>query len=72
MSAELLQSLMGLDSGIAVPQGLPLQQGMNPMAGLEGLPAATVPAATPPPDLTANLAPAKKATSLEELLFGGI
>lgn len=71
---QLLQSLMGLNSGVASPQvaaGLPIQQGLDPMSGLQGLPPATMPAATPVPDLSANLNPGRKAKSLEELLFGG-
>ena len=70
-TADLLTSLMNMNGGVAQPQGMPMQQGQNPMTGLEGLPPATVPAATPPPDLTANLSPGKQVQSLEELLFGG-
>jgi hypothetical protein len=67
---DLLSSLMNLNGGVAQPQGMPLQQGQNPLTGLDGLPAGSVPASTPSPDLTANLNPGKQVQSLEELLFG--
>jgi hypothetical protein len=69
---DLLSSLMTLNGGVAAPQGQPIQPQMNPMTGLEGMPPSTVPAATPAPDLTANLSPGRQVRSLEELLFGGV
>lgn len=72
MAADLMMSLMNLNSGVATPAGDPLLQGENPMAGLQGLPASTVAAATPPLQQSANPAmpPGKPAKSLEEQLFG--
>lgn len=73
MANDIYQALMGLDSGVAVPQGDPLLQSENPMAYLAQLPAATVPAATPPPQLTYNPG-GTPVQSLEELMFqiGGV
>ena len=72
MYTDLMMSLMNLNSGVASPAGLPMLQSENPMAGLQGLPASTVPAATPPLQQSANpaLPPGKPAKSLEEQLFG--
>ena len=68
MAVDLLSSLMNMNTGVAVPAGQPIIQGENPLVSLEGLPPATVPAATPAPDLAAN--PTKQVKSLEEMLFG--
>ena len=69
---SMLQSLMGVNNGVATPaQGIPMQQGMNPVSALNSLQPGTVPPTTPMPDLTANLNPGVPARSLEELLFGG-
>ncbi len=68
MSIDLFTSLMNMNTGVAVPQGEPILQGENPLVSVEGLPPATVPAATPAPDVSAN--PTKQVKSLEEMLFG--
>ncbi len=72
MSTDLMMSLMNLNQGVASPQGQPLLQSENPMSALAGLPPATVPAATPPLQQSANpaLPPGRPAKSLEEQLFG--
>ena len=69
MATDLLMSLMNMDAGVAVPQGQPIQQGQNPLTSLQGMPAGTIPAATPAPQLTANPVP-NQVRSLEEMLFG--
>lgn len=69
---DLLSSLMGMNGASAVPQGNPIQPNQNPLTGIQGMPPTTTPAATPAPDLTANLNPGKQVKSLEELLFGGV
>ena len=68
MAVDLLQSLMNMNTGVAVPQGQPLLQGENPLTSLQGLPAGTIPSATPAPNISAN--PTKQVKSLEEMLFG--
>ena len=68
MSIDLFTSLMNMNTGVAVPQGEPILQGENPLVSVEGLPPATVPAATPAPHVAVN--PTQQVKSLEEMLFG--
>jgi len=67
MSQELMQALMGMNTGVPVPQGQPIQPSMNPMMQMQQA-GAISPASTPAPQQTYNSAP--QAKSLEELLFG--
>lgn len=69
---DLLASLMQLNGSVAQPQGMPLQAQQDPMTAMAGLGPDTTPAATAPPDLSANINPGKHVQSLEELLFGGL
>lgn len=68
MATDLLQSLMNMNSGVAVPQGQPMMQGENPLTALQGLPPGVIPSATPAPMQAAN--PTNQVKSLEEMLFG--
>jgi hypothetical protein len=68
MSTDLMQALMGLNTGVPTPQGNPLQPQENPMAALQQLGSQAIPASTPAPQAAANAV--QQATSLEEILFG--
>ena len=68
MAVDLLQALTGMNTGVVIPQGQPIQPAANPMQLLAGAPSGAIPAATPAPQLTAN--PGNQVQSLEELLFG--
>jgi hypothetical protein len=69
MSLDLLSSLMNLQGGVATPQGQPILQGENPLAGFQGMPGATIPAATAAPAVSVNPS-GRQVQSLEEMLFG--
>lgn len=68
MAVDLFTSLMNMNAGVASPEGQPIVQGENPLVALQGLPAGTVPAATPAPQINSN--PTQQVSSLEEMLFG--
>lgn len=70
-TADLVSSLMGLGAPPPIPPGMPLQPNQNPLTVANSGTPNPVPAATPAPDLAANLVPGRQVQSLEELLFGG-